>query len=57
VVIDQYPSGFYLFAGPDTEEGLAEAKSYCAANGLTKQEVTLIRIDDGASKSIIVKKK
>lgn len=39
------PPGFIMYASTDTPEALTEAREYIAREGLTSEQVRLIRVD------------
>lgn len=41
----EYPSGMQLFAAPDDELSVAEAKEYLKANGYDASTVRLVKAD------------
>lgn len=38
-----HPAGFCIFAAPDDEKGLPEARQYIAERGLTSETVKVVR--------------
>lgn len=44
-MVKNYPSMTVLFAGPNDEEVIQEAKEYCFKNGLTKEDCRIVRTE------------
>lgn len=52
-ILDIYESGSVLFATPDHSLAVNEAKEYCRENGLTFENVKILKVEN----MVIVKKR